>query len=154
MNNFNAQFSKQAEDFMTAAREVRMPESVQAFAEDSIVHTRDAYAKMTSVTKEAAVAINEVTDIAQENVKALGDKFLANTMVNTEAAFDAARDMARSRSLPEMMKIQSDFFQNQMAKIGEQTREFFELSASLTKKTVESKPVAAAAAKAYRTTKA
>jgi len=154
MNNFNAQFSKQAEDFMTAAREVRMPESVQAFAEDSIVRTRDAYAKFTSVTKEAAVAINEVTDIAQENVKALGDKFLANTMVNTEAAFDAARDLARSRSLPEMMKIQSDFFQTQMAKIGEQTREFFELSASLTKKTVESKPVAAAAAKAYRATKA
>ena len=153
MTNFQAQFSKQAEDFMNAAREVRMPESVQAFAEDSIVRSRDAYAKLTTVTKDAAVAINEVADLAQVNVKALGDKVVANTVANTEAAFDAARDLARSRSLPEAWKVQSDFFQSQMAKIGEQTREFFELTAALTQKTIESKP-AAAAAKAFRQAKA
>ena len=80
MNTFQAQFSKQADEFMSAAREVRVPESVQALAEDSIERTRDAYSKLTSVTKEAAMAMTEVADLAQVNVKTLGDRMLANTL--------------------------------------------------------------------------
>lgn len=153
MNTFQAQFSKQADEFMSAARDVRVPESVQAFAEDSIERTRDAYSKLTSVTKEAATVITEVTDLAQVNVKTLGDRMLANTLSNTDAVFDAARDIARSRSLQEAMKIQSEFFQSQMVKLGEQTREFFELSTALAMKTVDTKPMANATSKMYRKTK-
>ena len=51
------------------------------------------------------------------------------------------------------MKIQSEFFQSQMVKLGEQTREFFELSTALAMKTVDIKPMANATSKMYRKTK-
>ena len=137
MNQMNNQFSKQAEEFFAAAREVKVPESVQAFAEDSIARTQDAYSKLTVVSRDASKALEQVTNVAQSNAKTIGEKVLTNFTSNTEAAFAAARDMARSKTMPEALKVQSDFFQAQMAKVGEQTREFFELSNAMTKQTLE-----------------
>lgn len=143
MNQFNSQFSKQAEEIFAAAREVKVPESVQAFAEDSIARTQDAYSKLTVVSRDAGKAFEQVSHVAQSNAKTIGDKVLTNFSSNTEAAFAAARDMARSKTMPEAMKVQSDFFQAQMAKVGEQTREFFELSNAMTKQTLETMNAAA-----------
>ena len=139
-NKFSKQaedFSRQAEEFVNAAREARVPESVQAFAEDSIARSRDAYVKLSGVSRDASKAIGDVVEAAQANAKTLSERVLANALSNTDAAFDAASAMARSKSLPEAFKVQSDFFQTQMAKVGEQNREFFEMSAALGRKTLE-----------------
>ena len=143
MNHMNNQFSKQAEDIFAAAREVKVPESVQAFAEDSLARTQDAYSKLTVVTRDASKAMEQVTNVAQANAKTIGEKVMTNLTSNTEAAFAAARDMARSKTMPEAMKVQSDFFQAQLAKMGEQTREFFELSNAMTKQSLETMNAAA-----------
>ena len=128
-------FTSQAEDFMRTAADVKVPEQMQHFAEDSVAKTREAYAKMTVAAQETHKAMTEVAGAATQSAKTLGEKMLSNVSANTEAVFDAAQAIARSRSIPEAMKLQSTFMQAQMAKANEQTREFFELSAKLTQQT-------------------
>ena len=128
-------FATQAEDFMRTAADARVPEQMQHFAEDSVAKTRQAYAKMTVAAQDTHKALTEVSAVATQSAKTLGEKMLANVAANTEAAFDAAEAIARSRSVPEALKLQTTFMQSQMAKAGEQTREFFELSTKLYQQT-------------------
>lgn len=128
-------FANQAEDFMRNAADVRVPEQFQHFAEDSVAKSRQAYAKMTVVAQDTQKALAEVSATAAQNTKTLGEKMLANMTANTEAAFDAAEAIARSRSVPEAIKLQTSFMQSQMAKANEQTREFFELYTKMAQQT-------------------
>ncbi len=54
---------------------------------------------------------------------------LDNATANTEAVFNAAQAIAKAKSLPEAARLQTEFFQKQLAVAGEQTKELFELSA-------------------------
>ena len=130
-NDFNAQ----ADEFLRTAADVKVPESVQHFAEDSVAKTREAYSKITVAAQDAQKAMAEVAGATTQGAKTLGEKVLANYAANTEAMFDAAEAIARSRSVPEALKLQTSFMQQQMAKSSEQTREFFELSAKLAQQT-------------------
>ncbi|MEZ5774798.1 MAG: phasin family protein [Hyphomicrobiaceae bacterium] len=133
----NDKFTKQAEQFFQAAQDVKMPESMQAFAEDGLAKSKAAYEMMTSAAKDAGRGMEEVATVAQKGAKALGEKALDTFSRNTEAAFAAAQQMARSKSLPEAAKVQAEFMQTQMAKAGEQTREFYELSSKIARETFE-----------------
>jgi len=128
-------FNTQADEFLRSAADVKVPESVQHFAEDSVAKTREAYAKMTATAQDAQKALAEVAGATTQSAKTLGEKVMANYAANTEAMFDAAEAIARSKSVPEALKLQTSFMQQAFAKQGEQTREFFELSAKLAQQT-------------------
>ena len=134
----NEQFTRQAQDMFKAAQEARLPENIQAMAEDGVTKTREAYQKMNTVAKDGAKAVEEVVLAAQAGAKAIGERVLHNTSVNTEAAFDAAQAIARARSIPEAARLQADFMQQQFAVAGAQTKELFELSAKFARQTLES----------------
>ncbi len=141
--NVNDQFTRQAQDMFNAAKDARIPENVQHMAEEGVAKTREAYQKISSVTKDGAKALEGVMLTAQDGAKVLGEKVLHNTMANTEAAFDAAQAIARARSLPEAAKLQADFMQQQFAIAGAQTKEFFELSTKVYRQAFESMNAAA-----------
>jgi phasin len=143
----NEQFTRQAQEIFNAAKDVRIPENVQAFAEESVAKTREAYNKMNATAKDGAKILEDVMLTAHAGAKALGEKVLSNTTANTEAVFDAAQAMARARSLPEAARLQADFMQQQMAIVSAQTKELFELSAKVTRQTFET--VNAATTKAF-----
>jgi len=134
----NEQFTRQAQEMFSAAKDARIPENVQAFAEESVAKTRDAYQKFNAVAKDSAKVLEDVMTAAQAGARALGEKVLTNTAANTEAAFDAAQAIARARTLPEAARLQADFVQQQIAVANAQTKEFFELSAKVTRQTFES----------------
>lgn len=139
----NEQFTRQAQDMFKAAQNGRIPENFQAMAEDGVAKTREAYQKLNTAAKDSAKVVEEVVLAAQAGAKAIGDKVLHNTAVNTEAAFDAAQAIARARSIPEAARLQADFMQQQLAIAGEQTKELFELSTKVARQTLESMNVAA-----------
>ena len=147
----NEQFSRQAQDMFRVAQDGKIPENLQALAEDSVTKSREAYQKFQTVAKDGAKAVEEVVLAAQAGAKAFGEKVLHNATVNTEAAFDAAQAIARARSLPEAARLQADFMQQQLAVAGSQTKELFELSTKLARQTLES--VNAAAAKSFEQAK-
>jgi len=143
----NDQFTRQAQEMFAAAKEARIPENVQAFAEDSVVKTREAYNKMNTVAQDGAKVIEEVMLAAHAGAKSIGEKVLHNTVANTEAAFDAAQAIARAKTLPEVMRLQTNFLQQQFAIAGAQSKELFELSTKVAKQTLET--VNSAASKTF-----
>lgn len=133
----NEEFTRQAQDMLTAAKDARIPENVQAFAEDSVAKTRDAYSKMSAAAKEGAQAAEEVMLTAQAGAKSFGEKILRNASANAEAIFDAAEAMARAKTVPEIARLQASFVQQQLAAASTQSKEFFELSSKISRQTLE-----------------
>ena len=134
----NEQFTRQAQDMFKVAQDGKIPENLKAFAEDSVSKTREAYQKINTAAKDGAKVVEEVVLAAQAGAKAIGEKVMHNTSLNTEAAFDAAQAIARARSIPEAARLQADFMQQQFAVAGAQTKELFELSTKFARQTFES----------------
>jgi phasin len=139
----NEQFTRQAQEMFNVAKDARIPENMQAFAEESVAKTREAYEKFSTVAKDGAAALEEVVLASQAGAKAIGEKVLHNTAVNTESLFEAAQAMARAKTLPEAFRLQANFFQQQMAAASAQTKELFDLSSKVTKQTFETVNTAA-----------
>ncbi|MCB1526497.1 MAG: phasin family protein [Hyphomicrobiaceae bacterium] len=143
----NEQFTRQAQDMFAAAKDARIPENLQAMAEEGVQKTREAYYKLNEAAKDGAKVVEEVMLASQAGAKAIGEKIVHNTSVNTEAAFDAAQAIARAKTLPELVRLQADYLQQQFAVAGAQSKELFELSAHVAKQTMET--VNSAAAKSF-----
>jgi phasin len=139
----NEQFTRQAQDILAAAKDARIPENVQAFAEESVAKTREAYNKLSNVAKDNVKVLEEVMLATHAGAKAIGEKVLQNSVVNTEAAFDAAQAIARAKTFPEAVRLQANFVQQQLAVASSQTKELFELSTKVAKQTFETLNVAA-----------
>jgi hypothetical protein len=139
----NEQFTRQAQDILAAAKDARIPENVQAFAEESVAKTREAYNKLSTVAKDNVKVLEEVMLATHAGAKAIGEKVLQNSVVNTEAAFDAAQAIARAKTFPEAARLQANFVQQQLAVASSQTKELFELSTKVAKQTFETLNVAA-----------
>ncbi|MGE3066728.1 MAG: phasin family protein [Hyphomicrobiaceae bacterium] len=147
----NMPFNFQADEFLKAAREARIPENVQMFAEESVAKSRDAYAKFSAVAKDGAKATEDVVLAATSAAKSLGEKAIQNAAANTEAAFEAAAAVARAKSLPEAVRLQVEFARKQLEVASYQTKEFLELSAKVARSTLET--MNAAATKAFEQAK-
>jgi hypothetical protein len=129
--------NRQAEAFLASAKTGEIPGNVQAFAEQGVAKTREAYVQLAAVAKENAKTAETVLTVAQTGARTLGERLLDNTTRNTEAVFTAASEIARAKSLPEVAKLQADFMRRQFEVAGLQTKEFFELSAQIAKHTFE-----------------
>jgi phasin len=138
MNALNEQFTRQAQDMFNAAKDARIPENMQHMAADGVAKTREAYIKINTAAKDGAKVVEDLFVAAQTNAKQLGEKVMHNTVANTEAAFEAAQQIAKAKSLPEAAKLQADFMQQQFAIASAQTKEFFELSSKLAKSSFDS----------------
>jgi phasin len=121
-----------------AAKDARIPEQVQAFAEDSVSKARETYGKFSTVAKDGAKVLEEVMVTAHAGAKTIGDKVLKNTEANTEAVFEAAHALARAKTFPELLRLQTSFMQQQFSIAGAQSKELFELSTKVAQQTFES----------------
>ena len=130
-------FTRQAQEMFTAGKDAKVPENMSAFAEDAVAKTRDAYHKMTTVAKDNTKVMEDVMLTTQAGAKSIGEKIMANTLANTEAAFEAAQAMARARTFPEIARLQANYWQQQFALAGTQSKELFDLSTKVAKQTFE-----------------
>lgn len=140
----NDQFTRQAQDMFSAAKDARIPENIQAIAEDGVAKTREAIDKLQSASKDGVKTMENVMLTAQAGARTLGEKVLRNVEVNTEAALDAAEAIAKAKTVPEVIKLQTSYFQQQMTASANQTKEFFELSSKIAQQTFETMNAAAA----------
>ena len=120
---------------------------MSAMAEDAVAKSRDAYNKMNVAAKDNAKVMEDVVLTAQAGAKSIGEKIVANTIANTEAAFDAAQAMAKAKTFPEIARLQANYWQQHFALVGTQSKELFELSSKVAKQTLET--VGAATTKSF-----
>lgn len=133
----NEHIKRQTEQFFQATKDARIPENIQAMAEEGVAKSREAFDKLSTVAKDQAKVTEEVMLATQAGAKLLSTKVIENVKTNTEAAFDAAQSIARAGSVPEAMRLQAEFMQRQFALAGAQTKEFFELSTKVATQTFE-----------------
>jgi phasin len=140
-------FTRQAQEMFTAGKDAKVPENMSAFAEDAVAKSRDAFHKMSVAAKDNAKVVEDVMLTTQAGAKSIGEKIMANTLANTEAAFEADQAMARARTFPEIARLQANYWQQQFAVAGSQSKELFELSSKVAKQTFET--VGSATAKSF-----
>ncbi|HZA01697.1 MAG TPA: phasin family protein [Hyphomicrobiaceae bacterium] len=140
-------FARQASEMFDAAKTARIPDNVQAFAEESVAKTRETYRMINTLAKDGAKVLEDVVLTAQAGAKALGEKVMTNANTNVETAFDAARAIARARTLPEVACIQGDLMHHQLAVANTQTKELLDLSTNIAMQTL--KTVNAAVTKTF-----
>ena len=134
----NKPLTRRAQEMLNAAMVGHIPENVRAIAEDSIAKTCTTYTKFNSVTKDSVKALEDIFDAAHSGAKMISEKILRNTEENVEAALDAAEDIARAKTLPEVATLQANFMRRQLALVGTQTQEIFEISAKVAQQAFES----------------
>lgn len=105
-----------------------VPENMQAVAQQGVAATQEMYAKTAVAAQDGAKALTEIADTAWSSAKILNERIMQNVKTNFEAAFTTAQKIATAKSLPEIMKLQSEYFQKFVAQTTEQTKEFVDLS--------------------------
>ena len=135
----------QAEQFL---KDVRLPENVQAIAQQGVAKTHEFYTKSAATAQENVKILTEVAETAWGSTKMLNEKLVQNFTANIEASFVVAHAIAKAQSLPEAFKLQTEFFQKLAAQTTEQTKEFFDLSTRATQHVFEQ--VQAGATKAMK----
>ena len=99
--------------------------------------SQEIYAKTAAAAQDGAKAFTEIADTAWGSTKMLNEKVVQNVTTNFEAAFEAAQKIATAKSLPEIMKLQSEYFQKFIAQATEQMKEFVDLSTRATQHVFE-----------------
>ena len=122
--------------------------NVQAIAQQGVAASQEFYEKTAAAAQDTAKTLTEITDTAWGSTKMLNEKLVQSLTANFEATFTAAHAIATAKSLPEIVKLQSDFLQKLSAQATEQTKEFFDLSARATQHVLEK--AQAAASKSFK----
>lgn len=139
----NDQLTRQAQEMFSAVKDAHIPENVRAFAEESVMKTREGYTKTSAIAKDGVMALEEVMVAAHAGAKAIGEKVLNHSVANAETAFDAAQAMARAKTIPEAFGLQAKLMQQQLAIGSEQAKELFDLYAKVARQTFDSFSTAA-----------
>jgi phasin family protein len=139
----NEQFTRQAQEMFDLAKDASLPENFQVIAQDGVAKSREAFEKINSVAQDGAKTAEEMLLASQVATKAMGDKVMTNAAANTEAFFDAAQTMAKATTLPELFRLQTEFFQKQAAVVSAQSTALFETSAKAAAQTVDTMNAAA-----------
>ena len=105
----NEHIKRQAEEFMNAAKAAKIPENIQAFAQEGVAKSQEAFETLTAAAKDQAKVAEDFALATQAGIKSISAKMFDNTAVNAEAAFDAARSMASATSVPEVLRLQAEF---------------------------------------------
>ena len=123
--------------FCSAVNETSIPDNIQSIVEDSVAKSREAYFKINAVAKDGVKAFEDAMTSAYAGAKTISEKILLDTEANTKAAFEAAQSMSRAKTLPELIRLQSSYFQRQLTDASVQTKEFCDLSAKVAQQTFE-----------------
>lgn len=131
------QWKREAREMFTAAKNARIPENFAVLAEDAISRSRDAFDHFQSVSKDGTRSMETVLRAAQDGARMIGEKALQNVEQNTEMAFDAAQAMARAKTFPELLQLQSSFLQQHLFASASQSKDLLELSAKVAQQTYD-----------------
>lgn len=100
-----------------------IPETMRDFAEKSMEHARKAFEDYVASAQKAVGALEISAADAQENVKSFGEKAIAFAEQNMASSFEYAKNMVNAKTIEDMIKIQSDFIEEQIAAFTRQSQD-------------------------------
>jgi hypothetical protein len=123
VNQFAANFDK-----VLNGMDVKVPTQVAEMVQANLDQMRSAYEKAAENMKAVGEAATTALTKQQALTHELGNRVIENTNANIAATFDVAQQLARSRSVQDMLKIQTEFAQTQSKRIAEQANETLSLA--------------------------
>ncbi|MFM7084704.1 MAG: phasin family protein [Hyphomicrobium sp.] len=143
---FNRQvqdLTRQTTQLFAAGQHGMVPESLANLAENAVSKSRELFDKVSVATQDNAKVAENVLATVQNGASSLGKRMLDNTVANADAAFEAARAIARARSVPEIASLQAEFIQQQLSTAAHQSKDMLELSTRIAQQTFEAMRTAA-----------
>jgi phasin len=107
-----------------------IPSTMRDFAENSVEQARKAFEDYLTTAQKAVGTFEASAASAQDSVRAFGADAIAFAEENMAANFDFAKRMIGSRTIEDMVKVQSEFIERQMSAI---TKQGEKLAASVSK---------------------
>lgn len=104
-------------------------DQTKAMAEQGIETARKAFHSYLDATQKAFNAMGNSTGSAHGNVTELGRTAMGYAQENVSATFAFIDRVMKANEPQEILKLQTDFVQSQMQKLGEQTKAIGEAAA-------------------------
>ncbi len=125
-------------DFFASLPSKAVPANIQKLVEQSFAKMQSSYSAASAQTQKNARALEEVLSTSQKEARTIGDKVLRDAEANADAFFKTANALARAKTLPEVVSLQTDFVSQQLKACETQGKELFELSTKLAQQTFDS----------------
>lgn len=103
-----------------------IPETMRAFADNSVDQARKAFDDFMTATVKAVEKTEESARNVQSGAQDINRQALAYLEENVAASFDFAQKLVRARTLEEIGALQKDFLQRQMEQAASQGRSMTE----------------------------
>lgn len=103
-----------------------IPNEMREMAERSVQQARQAFESFTGAIQKSSATMEEAAASASNNMKGMTEKAASFAQENMKAAFDHAEQLVKAKDPQEMLKLQSDYVQKQMAALQTQSQELSE----------------------------
>jgi phasin len=110
-----------------------IPETMRDFAMQSMEQARKAFDDYISAAQKAAEDMSGSGTATKDSVKRLQEETMAFAEANVTASFELAQRIVKARDPQEMVRIQQEYLQQQMAAFADQSRRLAEIAASATR---------------------
>ena len=100
-----------------------IPKEMRSMAEASFEQARNTFEKFLSSAHQAAGSFEERGATARSSAKEIGSKAVAYAEKNVQASLDYAESLLKAKDLTEVMRLHSEYVQNQMRSLTEQASE-------------------------------
>ncbi|MGA9083576.1 MAG: phasin family protein [Pseudolabrys sp.] len=112
-------------------------EEFRNMAEKSATQSKEVYEKMSAATGQTADIMQDCYLAAVKGVQDYNSKLIEFTHANTKAAFDFAQRMSGVKSPSEFVEFSTEFAQQQLTTLAEQTKQLATLAQHVTLATAE-----------------
>lgn len=106
-----------------------IPDAMRDFAMKSMDQARKAFDDYLSAAQKATQELQGSGTTVHDSAKRLQEETIAFAEANVTASFELAQRLVRARDLQDMVKIQQEYLQQQMAAFAEQSRRLAEIAA-------------------------
>jgi phasin len=100
-----------------------IPKEMRSMAEASFEQARKAFEKFVATAQATADTIEERNATVRAGAKDISSKAIAYAEKNVQTSLDHAQSLLKARDLPEVMRLHSEFVQEQMRALAEQAGE-------------------------------
>lgn len=100
-----------------------IPAEMRNAAEHGVVQARQAFDSFMSAAQKALAKLEEQASTAQAGAKDVRTRLMDFAEQNVLTSFDYAQRLVRAKDLDEMMRIQAEFLEKQMAALNAQSQE-------------------------------
>src|SRR5260221_12745580 len=100
-----------------------IPKEVRSMAEASFEQARKGFEKFLASAQQAAGSMEERGTTVRAGARDISSRLIAHAEKNVKTSLDFAQSLLKTKDLPEVMRLHSEYVQGQMRSLAEQASE-------------------------------